>query len=331
MESPKAIMTMRKTKIGKNFWWDQVYEWEDIFCSMMQLKMQDITQMEISINKLYRRLDKFLNIKLPNRQSAQSSLIFEMGAFQYNNIYNREGIIPVIIDYLIPKEKTDAFLINYCNCDLVLVSNKNTYKYLVDKHFPVRVEHFPLSLADKYMLRGGRFKKEYDIVLAGRQSQKLLQYLLKYIGHHNDIRILVIGKYRKEELEKISGKELDRNFEVRDIGSRQEYMDYLKQSRVMLYTTAERCGWHWVTPRFLEGIACQCHILCEYEEDEDTDYWQMREFAASCDSYDSFEAQLDFYLKNEVNLERYSEYLNFHLTSKRIELLRDILEGETYA
>lgn len=328
MKKPEIIMTMRKTKIGKNFWWDQVYEWEDVFCNMMHLNVQEITETEMFINNLYRRLDKFLNIKLPNRQSTPNCLIFEMGAFKSNNIYNKQNIIPVIIDYLIPREKTEVFLENYCNCDLVLISNRNVYEYLKDRNLPVRVKHFPLSLADQWMLWGGRFEKQYDVVLAGRQSQKLLQYLLKYIRNHDKVRILVIGKYRNEELEKMSGKGLDQHFEVRSIGNRQEYMGYLRQSRVMLYTTAERNGWSWVTPRFLEGIVSQCHILCEYEENEDTNYWQLRNFSVSCDSYDKFEEQLDFYLKNDVDLKKYSEYLNKHLTSKRVELLNSILNEE---
>ncbi len=328
MERPNTILTMRNTKIGKNFWWDQVYEWEDVFCNMMHLNMQEITEMQMVINNLYRRLDKFLDIKLPNRRSIQNCLIFEMGTFKNNNIYNKQNIIPIVIDYLIPKEKTEAFSENYGNCDLVLLSNKNVCEYLKDKHLPVRVKHFPLSLADQYMLRGGKFEKKYDVVLAGRQSQKLLQYLLKYVSYHDKIRILVIGKYRKEELEKISGKELNGHFEVRTIGNRLEYMDYLRQSKVMLYTTAERNGWSWVTPRFLEGIASQCHILCEYEEDEDTNYWSIKDFSSSCNSYDKFEAQLDFYLMNDVDLEKYSKYLNRHLTSKRVELLNSILNEE---
>ena len=85
-------------------------------------------------------------------------------------------------------------------------------------------------------------------------------------------------------------------------------------------------GFSQVTPRFLELIACGCHIIARYKQNSDTDYYQLGNFSQSIDDYKSFERALDLSRDSIVDMNKYSKYLSNHYTSNRVELLSKFIE-----
>ena len=84
-------------------------------------------------------------------------------------------------------------------------------------------------------------------------------------------------------------------------------------------------NFHQVTPRFLELLAAGCHVICRYQKNSDTDFYELEKFSKSVDSYTEFENQLDLALSREIDVQMYTEYLKNHITSTRVEQLKDIL------
>lgn len=114
--------------------------------------------------------------------------------------------------------------------------------------------------------------------------------------------------------------------------SREEYTSLLRRSKVALYTTpgmdgtrADANGWNQVTPRFLEEIAAQCHIIARYPDNEDTRWYEMGKICESVKSYEEFEALAERYRSEPVNITKYKEYLRKHVTSRRVDMLEKIL------
>lgn len=109
-------------------------------------------------------------------------------------------------------------------------------------------------------------------------------------------------------------------------------MELMRKSRVMLYSIPgidgdrETNGFHPVTPRFLESIACGCNLLLRYEENSDTDFYELASFGKSIETYDDFEAAFDKALASPADMDVYSRYLRKHYTSVRAEKLRKCLE-----
>lgn len=75
-------------------------------------------------------------------------------------------------------------------------------------------------------------------------------------------------------------------------------------------------GFNQVTPRFLELIACGCHILARYPENPDTKYFELHNITPSIESYEQFEHLLNKALNEEVDMQIYADYLKNHYTSK---------------
>ncbi len=114
--------------------------------------------------------------------------------------------------------------------------------------------------------------------------------------------------------------------------TREEYWNLIKSAKVSIYTTsgmdddkATGSAFHQVTPRFLELLASGCHVICRYENNSDTDYYELEKFSRSVEDYIEFEKQMDYYLSHEIDLNKYIKYLNKHYTSVRVAQLDDII------
>lgn len=124
------------------------------------------------------------------------------------------------------------------------------------------------------------------------------------------------------------------NGEVVSMGdTREEYMQLVSDSRVALYTTpgmdgtrTDANGWNQVTPHFLEEIAGQCHIIARYPDNADTRWYGMSEICGCVSSYEEFEALMKKYLKEEVDLILYKNYIKKHFTTQRADMLREIIK-----
>ena len=305
-----------------------VYEWEDILKN--NLKNCEI-QTE---NKVFRLVNKFASkgnlVPIFSRNSKKYLVYFEMSAKTKSDLYNRKNTIPIIIDYYLDDSQINNFIRSHKNTSLVLITSKEVYDYLKSLKVKLNIKHFPLSISDKYKLSSNsQFEKKYDLVLMGRQNPVLEGFLNTYAKNHPDF-VYVFRKVIDSDFLYFTsdGKELG------PINSREDYINLMKQSKCGLYATPgidggekRTNGFNQVTPRFLELIACGCHIIARYPQNSDTDFYNIQKFSKSIDSYEDFEQAMDFARTHDVNIQEYAEYLSNHYTSTRAILLSELINN----
>ena len=192
------------------------------------------------------------------------------------------------------------------------------------------IGHLALSISDKYAIdKDTRFEKIYDLILMGRQNPVLEGFLKQYIKEHPDLyyvyRELKDGKFNYYT---------NRGESLGDINTREKYMKLMRSARCGLYSTPgidggekRTNGFSQVTPRFLELIACGCHVIARYKPNTDTDYYELERFSKSVDSYEQFERMLDEARSSDVDMQAYSSDLSKHYTSVRANQLKEIIKN----
>lgn len=314
-----SIISQRKSQHWPS--WDLVYEWEDIFARTLNLSILDEKPpLKHRINIILSRLLSF----------KDKSFIFEMGPFHNNRYDNNQKVIPCIIDFFLKDDILPYFIEVYKKNPIVLISSKEVLDHLiqkeVDKH--INIGHLPLSISDKYKIDGNtKFEKKYDLILMGRQNPVLEEYLKTYIKDHKDF-IYVYRILKNDEFMYYSS-----NGEcLGNINTRDKYMELMRMGKCGLYATPgidggekRTNGFNQVTPRFLELIACGCHVIARYKKNPDTDFYEIEKFSNNIESYQEFEKALDYARSNEVNMSFYSNYLAKHYTSERVKQLQDLI------
>jgi hypothetical protein len=319
-----------KTKRKYQHWqsWDLVYEWEDTFQEEQNLSLYYASRYERYIDKLL-KITKCYNSYLSVFSEKNTyNFMWEMIGKTYAHWNNRPDVIPCIIDFFLNKDQLDDFLLAYKRNPLILISSKEAFAFLKNNNFPKPIYHFPLSISDKYRINlDFPNEKKYDLVLMGRQNLVLTEYLNIYKAKKQDF----IYVYRKQEGNKFLYYTSDGKF-LGNISTREEYLNLMRKSKIGFYSTPgidggeERTqGFNQVTPRFLELIACGCHIIARYKENPDTDFYELNQFSPHIDSFESFERAMDIARTTSPDLLRYANYLEKHYTSTRVALLKEIL------
>jgi len=323
---------MTKIITGRYFqkqvhYWQQVYEWEDVLKSGLSASLFP--------NILMSHAPKFLKSNsafhlFPNSQA----LVFEMNPeWRQYELFNRSNIIPWIIDfYISSEEKLHTFYHVFDKHKVVLISSIEAFNFLKSKGCPLNIVHLPLSCSDKYKItENTTFNKEFDVLLMGRTNEILLSYLEKYEKYHPNISI-------------VSCKLEDghRNYYGQDgtfygnADDRNGMLSLLRKSRIGLFTmrgvigeptqVTKTNGFCHVTPRLFELMMTGNHIITNYVDNAEADYYKLPQLFPNTDSYFSFEIQMDTCLHNNVDMRMYSEYLSNHYTSTLIEPLKDIFK-----
>ena len=318
-----------KTKRNRENWpsFDLLYEWEDIFVSNLNISSCDNTKVEEFLNKIIGKIGINPLIYFSNNKNLY--LLFEMTSRLRNSIHNRKNVIPFIVDFYIPKSEIRSFYKAYLHCPFLLISSFEAYCFLKENNFPKQIYHLPLSISDKYKVtRQSRFDKNYDLVMFGRQNSVLTEFVKEYSEKHPDF----IYVYRKLENGIFNYYTSTQQY-LGNIDNREGYLNLIQQSKIAFYSTPgidggekRTKGFNQVTPRFLESIACGCHIIARYKENPDTEFYELEKFSTSINTYEEFEKAMDKALSTPVNMEMYADYLEKHYTSKRVELLKEILE-----
>jgi hypothetical protein len=306
--------------------WDLVYEWEDVMQHKLNLKMCYKSKHLRYVNKLipiigYNIFSSFYN-------SDNCHFLWDMSAFLKDRYDNRTNIIPCIIDFHLRKEQIPDFLMAYRKNPLILISSAKVYSFLRNK-ISKPIFHYPLSISDKYTISSiTKYHKEYDVVLMGRSNPILNGYLEEYIKKNPDFTYV----YRKQKNNQFFYYTSTGDL-LGDINTREQYVELMRKSRIGLYATPgidggeiRTNGFNQVTPRFLELLSCGCHIIARYVENDDTDFYQLNDFCPSINSYEEFEVKMNYARSNEVDMENYSSYLKKHYTSKRVQLLNEIMK-----
>lgn len=325
---------MKNKANNKKYCFDIIYEWEDIYADILDMKVKTRSVLEFSFDEICRNLYKKTKIpfyRLYSLFDTRKKFVFMYDAAtkKQDGIYNCKKYIPCLIDYFLNENEYSLFINAYKNNQLVLVSSREVYEYLLRKNCPLRIEHLALSLPDYYVDFSKKYQKKYDLVLFARQNPLLLEYVDRYEKTHEDFS-LIRRKYEEGHYIYYNSK----TKEVVGFGdTREDYWEFVKASRVALYTTPgmdgtrdDANGWNQVTPHFLEELAGQCHVIARYPDNEDTRWYQLNTICNCVQSYDEFEQQMDVYRKCEVDLEKYSEYLYQHTTSNRAHRLKEIIE-----
>lgn len=311
------IVTQRKYQHWPS--WDLVYEWEDemlksIDGSKLFYAKEFFIKGHHALSFLARKTGININSFL---MKGRDAFMFAMSPDLNNNVWDLPNISTNIIDCYPTSEMLPSFYNNYSKVKNLYVSSREVYEYLM-QHNPEReVKHLPLTLPDKYKItKDTTFEKKYDLVMVGRQSPTMLEYLHEYEKNH-----LISYVYRG----KIEGGNFPYYTNKGDFvgfaNTRDDYFKLMHQSRVALYSTPgiddgkQTNGFHQVTPRFLEEIACGCHVISQYIDNADTEYFELGRMSTRVNNYKDFEQAMENAVSEPVDMKTYSEFLEKHYTS----------------
>lgn len=301
-----------------------VYEWEDEIAKLIPdayIKPESIQY------RFIRRFIEHYHIK-PIAINNKIHLNYVLGANAKLNIYNRENVVPIIIDYFLKDSDIKSFEDAYKHNPLVLISSREVYEYLMDKKVELPIEHWALSLPDKYKINEkSSFVKKYDFVLVGRQSPIMRKWLDMYIKKYPETTFVSECEDRKLYYKANDGEVLGK------YDTRESYISLVEKSRMALYVTPGMDGsrsntnnFNQVTPKFLEYIRCGCQLLLRYVDNPDTRFYELNSFCPSLNSYEEFESRVNLYKTENPDIKVYSEYLKKHYTSSRILQLKSLMQ-----
>lgn len=322
----KLQQILSRRNFNNNVFYDLVYEWEDSLSHALSVPIVD--ESPLCQNK-YVAFMPFISCLFTR---GKKSLSFEMTANigRSRQWGNTADIIPLVIDFYLEKKDLPHFVRCHSRNPIVLISSKEAFDFLQSQNFPLRIAHWPLSISDKYRIEyTTKFEKKYDLVLMGRQNPILQKFLEQYALSHKDF-VYVYRKQRNGDFLYFTSS----GTELGAINTRSEYINLMRSARCGMYATPgcdggedRTHGFNQVTPRFLEYIACGCHILARYPQNSDTDYFELENFCPSINTYEEFARKMDIYRKTEVNMAYYSDYLKKHYTSYRAMQLTEILKN----
>lgn len=232
-----------------------------------------------------------------------------------NKIWNQHNISACIIDFY--TKDLHTFYSMHNKVKNLYVSSKEVYDFLQGNNPEREIKHLPLTISDRYRIsKDKHFDKKYDLVLVGRQSPTMMEYLHTYEKTHP-----ITYVYR----EKIDGNNFPyyaNNGKFIGMGNtREEYFNLMRHSRTVMYSTPgiddgkETNGFHQVTPRFLEAIASGCHVISQFIDNSDTDFYELGKMSQRVKNYTDFEKAMDYALSTPVDMQKYAKYLEKHYTS----------------
>lgn len=320
------IKILSKRFFQNAFYWQQVFEWEDVLKEKMSAKL--VPNLSLAPFVKIRTLFNYLPIcpKSP-------SIIFEMNPERrWISSYNQRHIIPYVIDfYLDTDEKLNKFYKDYSNHKYILVSSIEAFNYLKDKNCPLNIVHAPLTISDKYRIDENTiFNKEIDLLLMGRQNKRMQDFLNKYLSTHD----LNVVRCRIE----------DGHFNYYDkhgkyygnADKREGVMNLLRKSRISLYTEKGLEGdihhgahsdlFVHVTPRLFEYIVTGNHIIASFAHNSESEYFELEKMFLNVQTYEDFEKEMDKAMTTPVDMKKYADYMNKHYTSTLIPLLNKLVD-----
>ncbi|KAA9332260.1 hypothetical protein F0P96_12325 [Hymenobacter busanensis] len=328
--------------------YDLIYEWEEDLAQALSVPILNAipTYRKALYNPYARKaimrvgkqyLDKWNNTLeaiRPQRSNEGYNFVYELGVNYEPNFSTSAKAIPAFIDFW-KHTDLDAFYENYKRCKIVLISSLETYEFLKAQNCPLNIAHFPLCLSDRYRLEEDTvYEKKYDILLAGklniRTNQVLRNYLDEFVSKYKDVEFLCQQEINGEFYYSSNKKGIIGKFH-----SRPEYIKLLRASKVSFYSTPgidggekRTGGFNPVTPRYLELLSAQCMLLGKYPDNEETAFYELPRVCPNVESYAVFENTLLGYLnQSNPDFSVHREILDKHYTSRRAELLQDILSN----
>lgn len=299
--------------------YDLVYEWEDELvktCPKSKLLCikQAIVKGRNLLNTVYIKTGINIHqLALRNR----SSFMFAMAPKLDNNIWNFPNLSVNIVDFYLGKDMLPAFYTNYDKIRNLYVSSLEVYDFLRANNPMREIKHLPLTLPDKYRItKDTNFNKRYDLVMVGRQSPTMIGYLHQYEKVHS-FSYVYRGKIKGNNFPYYTNK----GEFVGYMNTRDDYFKLLRSGRIVLYSTPGiddgkvTNGFNQVTPRFLEALACGCHVISQFVDNSDTDYYELNKMSIRVSNYHDFESAMEEALSTKIDMGIISDYLEKHYTS----------------
>lgn len=326
----KKILTRRSFADRNSY--DLVYEWEDQLVEQTGASLAFCPAFEIhqSIKPVMKSVLNCVDLLCRPFITNQMALIFEMNpAFRKSTSVNKKNIVPWIIDFYMKSDsELNSFYRHFDKHSVLLISSKEVYDFLIERHCPLNISHLALSITDKLRLTpNSTFDKKFDVLLMGRQNPVLIDFLNRFRAK----RPVSIVSCKKENGH-FNYYTSDGEF-VGNADSRADCLNLLRKSRIGFYSTqgldgdkrsVRAHGFSQVTPRFLEYIATGNHVIARYADNSDVDYYEMSRICPNTQTYDLFEEQMDRALHEPVNMKLYSDYLENHYMSVRVKELEAI-------
>lgn len=318
----------RRNNLGQNYAQPIIYEWEDIISTEMKIPVHDYPP-------FYRIINRF-KIHSPFIGPYKNTFRFVVNGKNYDEPMNSKHVIPCIIDFFEKGEQLQEFYKKHSNNKIVLLSSPFDFQYLKNNKCPINIGLFAYSLSDKYAITKRKIEKKYDIVLTGRQDPLLYSFFKEYVKRHPKVTYVKRGKELEYDTQKTKGYYLNGKEFIGSIETREEFMNLQAQGKATIYGTQGYIqdgytqGFYHMTPHFLEIIACGCHVIARYPsgtDGVDAQYYEFDKFSPSIETYEEFEIAMDHALNTEVDLSKYSSYLEKHYTSVRVKELNKILNN----
>lgn len=327
MKKVNSILSIRCTK-PKSRSWDIVFEWEDILSNKLNIPIKDKKKSYISYLLQKLGVYEFINKRCRKDNLAiqfVSDIKPKFGAFMDCNT------IPIIIDFwMVEDEEIKSFIKYFRNVPLLLVSNLEVVNVLKRYDCPFPVEHFPLSLPDKYSLENRNINenKIYEFGFIGRVDKYFKELLEKYSERHPDFEyVFSEGVTYDREYWTNKGKSLGKD------KGRESYIEYLKKTKITCYSTPgmdkskkETVRYNQVTPRVLEMLANGCQVIGHYPMSDDVLWYNLASVVPVANSYEQFEQLLDGMRKTSFDYDNVGSFLEQHYTSRRAVLLEELLK-----
>jgi hypothetical protein len=328
MRNNLLIRTERKYEHWPSY--DLIYEWEDI---LKNYGADFFYPLEFVFRgkKLVYNISKLLHYNLENiRIKNNKCFAFDMLARTKWSPFNSKKISLCIVDFFLKKENLHDFYEAYKNNPFLFISSKEVYDFLINNQPEREIYHLPLSLSDKYRIaEDTKFNKKYDLALVGRQNKILIHYLHIYEKSHN-INVVYRGSIKDNYFPYYTTN----GDYIGNINTRKEYLNLIRKCKVAFYSTPgidggekRTNGFNQVTPKFLELIASGCNVISRYEENSDTNFFELNILVPNINNYQQFEKEMDKALNYPPDMAKYSKYLNKHYTSQRVKYLSKILRN----
>jgi len=327
------IYTNRSSNISPS--WHVVYEWEDIFAQKLNAELvgygdEDNIFHRRNIKKKLINSYKLNFIRAEIRKifpfDPKYKLIFFLTPPSEYSFLTNCNVIPVILDFW---KQTDYKRLNiiFKNTKIVLITSYEVYNYLKTVNCQFKIKHLPISISDIY--RPSAYpEKDIDIIQVGRQNSVINSYMERLLNKYPDIEYVSQNK-ECGMFNYFSNKKGN----LGSFTNREDFLKILKRSKISLMSSpgldngiGRTGGFNPVTPRFLESAANYCYLLGRYPDNEDFSYFGISEICQEISDYNLFEKNIISMLATKFNkFTEYDQFLEKHYTSKRVELLNEIL------
>jgi hypothetical protein len=233
--------------------------------------------------------------------------------------------VPIIIDFW-KNEDLERLKSVLRLCQMVFVTSREVYNYLLNMKVELNVQHLALSLPDKHASHPHSTDRDIDIIQIGRRNAIFNDYMERFLKEFPATHY-VYAKKVDDQLVIVSNK----SGVMGVFQKREEFLSLLRRSKISLVSApgldedkVRTGGFSPVTPRFLESAACGCNLLGIYPENADFDYYRIREVCVSVTNFDQFKALARKYLTSQITPD-YTTFLQKNLTSTRTtELLNKL-------